>query len=240
MKIVTEEIYFSNLGEKRRIDYYTPNSKVEGIIYFHDGQNMLKDEYSSLGRSWRLEEFIDNNPKYDKYAVVCIWHGTKRFEEYTIWDFSLKALDKNYNNNTETFPIGELYMKDIIDNVIPYIDDKVKYYGNNRVLCGSSMGGLISLAIALSYPNVFRNIAAISNAIWATNTDEFFYDMENKPFYINKIFMSCGTNEAHGDITDYDYSCNNDRLFEILKNKNVNCDYRKIEGGKHNEEYWEK
>ncbi|MGL4662970.1 MAG: alpha/beta hydrolase [Culicoidibacterales bacterium] len=239
MEFKTEQLYFEQLGYEKKIYYYQPEGKVNGIIYFHDGQNLFVDELAGYGRSWRVLDFLKNNKQYQNYAVVGIEHGKNRFTEYSPWITEELDVLKSLVPAEDHGGHGYSYIDDLANIVVPYFENKFDYKGSNRVLCGSSMGGMISIIAGICYPELFSKVAGISNAIWfAPNAFHQFVERTRK--FPEFIFMTIGDNEAHGEIKNTMYIDENNRLAAYLTKNGILHEYRLIEGGIHNESDWEK
>jgi predicted alpha/beta superfamily hydrolase len=99
--------------------------------------------------------------------------GIKRMEEYSIFKPSLKAIniltsrDEESSEEINQFQIkGIKYLDDLVETVIPFIENNYNVISNrnNRILLGSSMGGIISLAGLFKHNNYFATAICLSNA----------------------------------------------------------------------------
>lgn len=239
MEFRTEQLYFERLGYEKNVHYYRPNGEVKGIIYFHDGQNIFVDELAGYGRSWRVLDFLKQHPHYQNYAVVGVEHGDNRFTEYSPWKTEEIDILQSLVPKTDHGGKGYAYLDDYAQIVVPYFEAKFQYTGANRVICGSSMGGLISIVAGIRHPEVFPKVAGISNAIWFA-PKAFHTFVEEAEVFPRFIFMTIGDNEAHGAIENHMYVEENQRLAACLREKCVAHEYRLIQGGIHNEADWEK
>lgn len=162
----------SALGLKRNIQVYLPSTykkypqKRFPVIYMHDGQNVLDPNTSAFGKEWGVDETIETMIKRtqtDGFIVVAIpCHCLERNAEY------------NY------FEKGELYARSLVEDVIPYIDQKFRTINdrNGRFTMGSSMGALISFSILWEYPHVFKAAGGLSFPAFAF--DYFIFDVVEK------------------------------------------------------------
>lgn len=147
-------------GRRRTIRVWTPpNYKKNGkilypVIYMHDGQNLFDDATSFAGE-WHIDETITAlvEAKLSKgYIVVGIDNSERRLIEYLpAWDETLDAE-------------GDLYGRFIVETLKPFIDSEflTRVEKEYTMIAGSSMGGLISFYIGLSYPEVFGKVGAFS------------------------------------------------------------------------------
>lgn len=239
MEFKTVALAFPRLGYEKKVHYYEPAGEIKGVIYFHDGQNLFVDEMAGYGRSWRVLEFLNNHPKYQDYAVVGIEHGENRFTEYSPWQTEQLEVLKSLVPETDFGGNGFLYVDDLVEVVVPYFEKQFNYTGSNRVICGSSMGGMISLVAGIRHPEVFSKVAAISNAIWFS-PNAFHTFVEEAKSFPKFIYMTIGDNEGHGKVENDMYVDENKRLADYLTKNEVPHRFDLISGGIHNESEWEK
>lgn len=139
-------------------DYDSTDTKRFPVLYMHDGQNIFNPASSSLGFDWRIDEVVDSLisiGEIPSLIVVGIYNSGRRFYEYS--------------NTNE----GENYMKFIVEELKPFIDDKFKTLSdrNNTFVGGSSMGGLISFMLGWEYPEVFSRMICVSPAFKIRNVN---------------------------------------------------------------------
>lgn len=221
MNIQTVSLFFPSLGYQKRVDYYQPDDEIKGVIYFHDGQNVFFDENAGYGRAWRVHKFVEQHPKFKDYAIVGIWHGVERYFEYGPWEFPAEIQEKlGTLTKSRLGGGGFAYVKDLAEVVVPYFTKKFDYHGQNRLLVGSSMGGLISLVGGCEYPDTFPKIGAVSNALWCSE-ESFFNYLTSINLFPPEVLVTYGDQEAHGEITDEMYVKPNQRLITVLKEKPI-------------------
>ncbi len=123
----------------------------------------------------------------DDYLVVSarapLSLGCQSFAWYTI----------NFNTNSANFSdIPEaLYAKNLIVNFVEELKTIFSFNAENICLLGFSQGSILSYALALSYPEKFKNVVALSGYI---KTE--LIDLKTPSKYRNlAIFMSHGTQD---------------------------------------------
>lgn len=149
-------------------DGYDPNNKTKKypVLYMHDGQNLF-DAYTSFSGEWEVDEAIGAmmDEGYGGTIVVGIDNGgAERLNEYSPAAFALKDENKDFIPN----PSGEKYAAFVVETVKPYIEATYNVLTDrkNTGLGGSSMGGIISFYMALTYPEVFGYVLPFSSSHW--------------------------------------------------------------------------
>ena len=131
--------------------YDTDTTHRYPVLYMHDGQNIFDPATSSFGYDWEVDEHADSLIKagiIEPVIIVGMYCTDNRGPEYS---YGHEAKD---------------YMNFIINVVKPMIDEKYKTKPDrlNTAVAGSSMGGLISLVILWSHPDVFSKAGCFSPA----------------------------------------------------------------------------
>ena len=132
--------------------------------------------------------------------------------------------------------LGREYGRFLVEELKPYIDKKYRTRPEPEFtgLGGSSMGGLITMALGLWFPDVFRRLIVMSPAVWWD--DEIIVRMIEKletklPL---KIWLDTGTNETGWERTR--------TLCESLMEKGWRIfdelQYTEVDGGEHTEGAW--
>ena len=164
-----------NDSRKRTIRIWLPDGyeadseKRYPVIYMHDGQNLF-DRYTSFSGEWEIDESLGAmmDGGYEGSIVVGIDNSDDRLNEYSpSWPRSSGG--SAYIQN----PSGEKYAQFIIKTVKPYVDANFNANPNKEAtgVGGSSMGGVISFYMALTYPEVFGYALLFSTAMWVYQSD---------------------------------------------------------------------
>ncbi len=149
--------------------YEADSEKRYPVIYMHDGQNLF-DRYTSFSGEWEIDESLGAmmDGGYEGSIVVGIDNSDDRLNEYSpSWPRSSGG--SAYIQN----PSGEKYAQFVTQTVKPYIDAHFKTNPNREAtgIGGSSMGGVISFYMALTYPEVFGYALLFSTAMWVYQSD---------------------------------------------------------------------
>lgn len=211
--------------------YFPPDyssGKRFPVIYMHDGQNLF-DETTSFAGEWRVDEILDSLYKFHHFSciVVGIYNGgNKRMDEYSPWK----------NDSLGIGGDGDKYAKYIIKTLKPFIDSHYRTLTDreNTAVIGSSMGGLISLYIALTYPDVFGKAAAFSPSLWFSPRI-FELIQKSKSNKLQKIYLLSGGKEGYNTVS------NTLKADSLLRKAGLDDDFLKCKiskDGQHNEWFW--
>ncbi|ODN30964.1 esterase [Fervidobacterium thailandense] len=231
-----ENFYSPELGNYRNIIIYLPpdyESSTERypVLYMHDGQNIFDKSTSFSGIEWEADESAERLIKEGAIRpiiIVGIYNtGVERRNEYSPW------VDENYGGGK-----GDLYAKFIVETLKPYIDANFRTLPDreNTAICGSSMGGLISLYIGLKHNDVFSMLGVMSPAFWFANKKIFDYVKENEFQYPTKIYMDVGTAEGSNPEVYLFDARNMNKLLQMKKN--VDLLYLEDRNAPHSESAW--
>lgn len=158
------------LGTTRTIRICLPNSYNAGsdrrypVLYLHDGQNLFADQHSHSGHAWHIHRIaaeLMHQRRIEEIILVAIDHGdSARLAEFAHHDGAY--------GGQRVAARGEAYAAFLINALKPFIDRHflTRPQADQTALLGSSMGGLVSLNIALRHPDVFARVAALSPSCW--------------------------------------------------------------------------
>jgi predicted alpha/beta superfamily hydrolase len=131
------------------------------VLYMHDGQNLFDAERAYIpGQHWRMKEAADaaiGERTVPPLIVVGIDHaGAARIDEYT------PTSDPKHSGGGR----ADEYARKLIEEIKPLIDARYRTLAGDTATGGSSLGGLVSLYLALKHPDVFRRAAVMSPSVW--------------------------------------------------------------------------
>lgn len=209
------------------------------VFYMHDGQNLFDGATSFIpGQEWRVDETAQAliaAGKIEPLIIVGIYNaGKDRINEYT------PAEDAKYKMGGK----ADLYGRMLVEELKPFIDShyQTKKDAEHTGLGGSSLGGLVSIYLALKYPRVFGRAAVVSPSVWFANKQIVHYvdALPKKPKL--RIWMDIGTKEE-GTPEKAQQTVNEARLLqETLIKKGwkpgKDFNYFEAEGAAHNEAAW--
>ncbi|HYJ37360.1 MAG TPA: alpha/beta hydrolase-fold protein [Chitinophagaceae bacterium] len=229
VQILDTAFYIPQLHRRRRIWIYMPKDYATSktrypVLYMHDGQNLFDDATSFAGE-WGIDEAIDSAKK--QCIVVGIDNGgVKRMNEYN-----------PYNHERYGKGEGDLYVQFIAKTLKPLIDKKyrTRKEAANTIICGSSMGGLISMYAVMKYPKTFGKAGVFSPAFWVAPQLKADIEKNVKPSTHKnlRIYFYGGDQEGGEMVKGMLY------IFELMRKKSNPKMKAKINAeGKHNEPTW--
>ncbi len=225
-------IEIPQLNRKRTIRMYFPPNYSSGkrfpVIYMHDGQNLF-DDATAFSGEWNVDETLDSLYTYYGFSciVVGIYHGDKeRVNEMSPW----------VNDSLKVGGDGDKYAKFIIKTLKPFIDSHFRTLPDreNTAIMGSSMGGLISLYMALEYQDVFGKAGVFSPSFWFSPKAYEQIQKFNQKKY-QRLYLLSGAKEGFSVVG------NTLRADSLLRSVGFDENYMRCKiskDGQHSEWFW--
>jgi len=144
-------------------DYEEKRERRYPVLYLQDGQNVFDGATSFVqGKEWRADETAQDlilSGTIEPLIMVGIYNaGHDRMDEYT---------------PTPDAVIGkggkaDLYYRMLVEELMPAINRcyRTECGPERTALAGSSLGGLLSLHLGLTHPQLFGKVAALSPSVW--------------------------------------------------------------------------
>src|SRR5246127_4246619 len=163
------------LGNRRDILVYLPpgyrrfSRKRYPVLYLHDEQNVFDAATSFGGVEWGVDETAEHLIRakiIEPLIIVAVANiGEERVHEYTPTTGVIEAKGKRKKRSRG---LARLYGYFLVEELKPYIDRKyrTKPHPEFTALGGSSLGGLVTLAIGILYPTAFRRLIVMSPSVW--------------------------------------------------------------------------
>ena len=231
------------LGNRRDVLVYLPRGYLRTVrrrypvIYFNDGQNIFDAATSFAGVEWGVDEtaqLLIRKRLIEPIIIVAVANiGEERVHEYTPTPGPIfeSALEERRSRGA-----AKQYGQFLIEELKPFIDRKyrTKREAEFTGLAGSSMGGLLTLALGLWFPDFFRRLVVMSPAVWWD--DEAILRMvealdDKLPL---KIWLDTGTNETGWERVRKLCA----RLIEKGWRPSDDLEFCEAEGADHNETAW--
>jgi predicted alpha/beta superfamily hydrolase len=165
-----------------RIRAYIPPGHDENpylrfpVVYMHDGTNLFFPGESFAGTTWNVQgtvEKLDSMNVIDPVIVVAI-EPRDRMKEYTTGG-------------------NEDYGRYIAESLKPCADERghTKTGPEHTIVMGSSLGGLVSLYLAWTRPDVFGGAACLSSTF--AYDDALFRRIGKEPKKPIRIYLDSGS-----------------------------------------------
>jgi predicted alpha/beta superfamily hydrolase len=208
------------------------------VLYLHDGQNLFDPATAAFGVAWdadRTAERLMRAGLIPPLLMVGIYNTPDRFDEYTVHaDAQMKAGGK-----------GSLYGRFVMDEVKPFIERnyRTRPDRDHTAVAGSSLGGLISLAIARDHWERFALCGILSPALWWARCP-LLREMSRDQTWMQhmRFWLDMGTRQGPGSRRPTTGIRHIRRLAGYVKDAGLVAgrDYAcwEVEGGEHNEAHW--
>lgn len=249
-KIESFEMDIPQLNRTRTVWVYLPdNYKSSGeplpVIYMHDGQNLFYDKLTAYGMAWHVDAALDK--LYSSTGMSAIVVGVecnekRRFSEYSPWRIDFRAvrsrrpLDK-CNRGGEGKKYAEFFAKTLKPTIdSKYNTDKER---NATAIIGSSMGGLISCFVGLTYQRIYETMGLFST-FTAFNQRAFDRFVRKTPQSLPQhTLVYCGGKENLPGITDKHQVKCSVQLYKTLSKRGIESELLLNSEFEHNEKAWD-
>lgn len=222
--IVDDSIYSEKLTKDVPLMMYLPHNYsplyTYPTLYLQDGE-----EYFSLGKIAKVLDQLIDEQKIDKCIVVGVPVESKK-ERLVLY----RSKGSKH----------EAYKRFFAEELVPYIDKK---YATNpingaRAIMGDSLGGSVSLDIALQYPHTFHYVISQSGAFYE-GTIERLEAFNQSPALLS-IYQTIGSEETHVEtsIGDLNLLHLNREVKKIIEAKKIPLYYKEYNGD-HTWGYWQ-
>lgn len=191
------------LGNMRDVLVYLPPGYQRSrrrfpVMYLHDGQNVFDASTAFGGVEWgadeTAQELITTGQIAPLILVAVANAGADRVHEYAP---TRGLLDPEGRTRRRSRGLARKYGAFLVNELKPFIDRTYRTQPEAECtgLGGSSLGGLVTLALGLRHPEVFTRLAVMSPSIWWDNCA--IYGMvdavKRKP--PSRIWLDTGTAE---------------------------------------------
>ncbi|AOZ91095.1 alpha/beta hydrolase [Paenibacillus crassostreae] len=221
--IVKDQINSIHLNETRNLRIYFPPGYNEvvsyPVIYCQDGE-----EFFNFGRIATIANRIILDEGAEPFIIVGVEVDTSvRTAEYAPFGSRFQS-----------------YVKCFAEEIIPYVSQKYPVRTNpaETVIAGDSLGGSVSLHIALLYPHLFTRVMSLSGAYYEASQE--IIAMEQDLSWLD-IYMIVGLqeNEFQTDTGTYDFVQLNKDTKNLLQARGAQVHYQEKDG-KHLWGFWQK
>jgi predicted alpha/beta superfamily hydrolase len=209
------------------------------VLYMHDGQNLFDRATAFGSREWEMDETAERliaAGTIQPLIIVGIYNTGARMSEYTPVG-PAPAAGRS----------GDDYARFLIEELKPFIDRtyRTKPDRDNTGVAGSSLGGLISLNLAMRHPDVFGKAGVISPSLF-WNDGQLLKEAPLRAAELRrvKLWVDIGTDEQRPPAGDSISTAvrNARRLVETFAQMGLvrgrDYFYLEVEGAQHNETWW--
>ncbi len=225
-------------GLKRRAYLYLPRAYDEEperrfpVLYMLDGQNVFLDSEASFGRSWRMYDYM--NWTETPVIIVAVESnpiGNNRLCEYSPFTHTESDLGEIEGRGRIMMDWMVRVLKKQIDRRFRTLPDR-----EHTAICGSSMGGLLSLYAACHYSDTFSRAACLSPSVWVDPAKVRRMLHRARIHSDTVVYMDYGSEEMgnHPETADVLPS-----VFQSLYAQGVHLTFRIVPHGVHSEACWE-
>ncbi len=217
-------------------DYETSMDRY-AVLYMHDGQNLFDESTAAFGFEWQVDETAASLLEQQKIMpliVVGVWNTPKRMSEYTFHQ------DEKYKTGGE----GEKYLQFLQTELKPFIDKtyRTRTDRESTGICGSSLGGLISLHALLARSEMFSRFGVVSPALlWSEEVA--LADAESMEWRTgDRVWLSMGEHEGGDESSRQANVRRANRLRDIFIERGLkphsDFEFLEVPQAKHNEQAW--
>jgi len=204
------------------------------VLYMQDGQNLFDPRTSFIpGRTWEMREQADaaiEAGTLEPVVIVGIYNtGDRRLAEYTFerdWQMG----------GGEAAQYGLMLTRELL----PFIAGRyrVRREREHIGLGGSSLGGLVTLYLGLTYATWFGKLAVLSPSVWWNHKSILGYLNERAPEIWERPRMWLDVGDREGRRTLHDVEALNRRLKANGWRPGETLHFEKVHGGTHDEASW--
>jgi predicted alpha/beta superfamily hydrolase len=237
----------AHLTSKRTvIVYLPPNYEAAAsaaarypVLYMHDGQNLFDRATGFGGQEWRIDETAEaliRAGKIQPIIIVGVYNTAARMTEYT-----------PVGASPTPGRSGEDYTRFLVEELKPFIDKtyRTRPGRGDTAVAGSSLGGLISLSMAITHPETFGKAGVVSASLF-WNDGQLLKEVEKRGRALTgvKFWVDIGTKEGRtepGEAVNATVR-NARRLIDLFRAaglvEGTDYFYLEVPDGEHNEKWW--
>lgn len=203
---IFRDFYSYPEGVTRTLRVCTPDGYASSpgrsypVLYLLDGQNVFAHPESAQFHTWCANEAMDAlvaEGALEPWILVAIDHTSFRMEEYSPWPDPARG----------QMGRGWAFRDFLVNHLKPFVDStwRTRTGPRDTAVIGSSMGGLMSLALGRTRPDVFGRIGAVSPSVmWAGG--EVFRLWDSPTGAWMRLYLDTGDQERtwfHDTLLDY-------------------------------------
>jgi len=139
------------------------------VLYLHDGQNVF--DARAAGAEWQVDEAAQRLCEAGAITppiIVAVASGPDRLHDYTPTAAWLSAQRLGQAEGRQVGGGAPAYARFLVEELKPLIDARYRTRAEaaHTAVGGSSLGGLVSLWLALAQPQTFGAALVVSPSLW--------------------------------------------------------------------------
>ncbi len=143
-------------------EVYLPDNYVESqqypLMFFNDGESAFK--LFGLNANTIIEDLISKN-EIEPIIAVAVYANGNRNDLYIPYDDEWITFNWGpYNSQSEE------YYQELINTLIPFLEERFSINKSEIGIGGVSLGGLVSTWMGLKYPETIKYSASFSGSFW--------------------------------------------------------------------------
>lgn len=221
--IVKESLYSTALGEERSLRIFLPPGYNElasyPVIYCQDGE-----QFFNYGRIATTATRLILDEGIDPFIIVGV-------------DVNLKMRTDDYAPEGKRF---NRYLQFFAEEMLDFVENRyaVRTTADERILAGDSLGGTVSLHLALEHRDEFRKLLSLSGA-FLTSTQQAIADESDLSWL--SIYQLIGLDEqaVQTDRGTFDFLAANRSVRQLLSERKADLLYEE-KPGEHLWGFWQK
>ncbi|WP_310550422.1 alpha/beta hydrolase [Paenibacillus glufosinatiresistens] len=220
--IAKHTLHSRHLGEDRKLRIYLPPGYNEllsyPVVYCQDGE-----EFFNFGRIATLAGQLILEEDVEPFIIVGV-------------EVNVKTRTAEYAPFGDRF---DAYLACFAEEILPYIEENypVRRTPDERIIAGDSLGGSVSLHIALRYPHLFTRILSLSGAFYPETRAWIEDETDLSRLNLNMV-VGLQETEYQTDTGLYDFVEMNRLTRDLLLERGATVDYREKDG-KHLWGFWQ-
>ncbi|SUA98226.1 enterochelin esterase [Paenibacillus thiaminolyticus] len=212
----------SLLSADRHVRVYLPPGYQEmlsyPVVYCQDGE-----DFFNFGRIATYANKLIIEEDMEPFIIVGV-------------DVDKKIRTSEYSPDGERF---ESYTRAFVEEIVPFIEQHypVRTDWTETVLAGDSLGGTVSLHLALLYPERFRQVISLSGAYYPYSQELIAREMDLSWLH---LFMIVGLQETafKTDRGVFDFVALNRSAKQLLEDRGAHIQYSEHDG-QHQWGFWQ-
>lgn len=212
--ILKEEVPSGHLSEVRNVKIYLPPGYNElltyPVLYCQDGE-----DFFNFGRTATHMTKLILDEGLEPALIVGV-------------DVDKKLRNEEYSPEGSRFAA---YCRFFAEELVPYVESRypARRERSARVIAGDSLGGTVSLHIALDYPYTFSRVLSLSGAFFA-GTRERIAKVNDLSWL--QLYMLVGLQETAVETSrgTFDFLDENRRTRELLETRETDLVYEEKDG----------